>query len=226
MHVVYERGVITNAETVTPAGTTSIRTAGACILLGVSVGLFACGHARPDGAMERAARGQEDLASKLEDRAMKAEMLANLMEDRAVAGAHVRPYVYMGHAFLVGSVKTSAQRDAAIADAWKVQGVRSVEAYLPAAARGKRSASKTGSDRALETELERKLSLDPALTTRVHLQMVDGHAVLLGVVPSREAVQSAATIAQGTNGIAGVTNFLLVPEEHPERGRSGPMESR
>jgi hyperosmotically inducible protein len=199
----------------------SVRAAGLCLLLGVSVGLLACGHARPDGAMERAARSEEDLASKLEDRAMKAEMLANLMEDRAVAPADVTPYVHMGHAFLVGSVKTTAQRDAAIADAWKVQGVRSVEAYLPEAARGRHSASKT--DIGLKKELEGKLSLDPALTTRVHLQMVGGHAVLLGVVPSREAVQAAGAIAQGTDGIAGVTNFLLVPEEGYERGRPGLM---
>src|SRR5262249_56972276 len=133
---------------------------------------LACGHTRPDDGMARAARSQEELASKLEDRAMKAEMLANLMEDRAIAGAHVTPYVYMGHAFLVGSVRTPAQRDAAIADAGKVQGVRSVEAYLPGAARGR-----IASDRELKTELEGRLSLDPALTRRVDPQRIDGHAV-------------------------------------------------
>ena len=53
--------------------------------------------------------------------------------------------------------------------------------------------------------------------------MSDGHAVLLGVVPSQEAVQSAGTIAQGTGGIIGVTNFLLVPEEGYEQLRPGLM---
>ena len=200
----------------------TVRALGAGLVLGASA-LLACGQARPDGAMARAARSQENLAARLEDRAMKAESLANLMEDRALGGANVTPHVYMGHAFLVGSVKTSAQRDAAIADAWKVQGVRSVEAYLPEALRAKRSSSRAASDLALKTELEGKLSLDPVLATRVELEMVGGHAVLLGVVPSQEAVQSAGTIAQGTGGITGVTNFLLVAEDGDERHRPGPM---
>jgi len=153
---------------------------------------------------------------------MKAEILANLMEDGAVGRAGVTPYVYMGHAFLVGSVRTPAQRDAATADAWRVEGVRSVEAYLPQA-RGNRSASRRASDTRLKAELKGRLSRDPALTTRIDLEVIDGHAVLLGVVPSQEAVQSAGTIAQGTGGMTGVTNFLLVPEEGYEHGRPGLM---
>lgn len=151
---------------------------------------------------------------------MKADILANLMEDGAVGRGSVTPYVYMGHAFLVGSVRTPAQRDAAIADARRVEGVRSVEAYLPQT-RGKRSASRTAADARLKSQLERRLSLDPALT-HIDLAVIDGHAVLLGVVPSREVVQLAGTTAQGAGGIAGVTNFLLVPEEGYERRRPGP----
>src|SRR5262249_9815598 len=161
--------------------------------------------------MAGTARSSESLASRLEDRAMKAEIIANLLEDGALGGAGVTPYVYMGHAFLVGSVRTPAQRDAATADAWRVEGVRSVEAYLPQT-RGKRSAAQIASDAKLKAKLKGKLSLDPALTTPVDLEVIDDHAVLLGVVPSQEAMQSAGTIAQGTGGITGVTNFLLVPE--------------
>jgi hyperosmotically inducible periplasmic protein len=189
------------------------------LLLGAAA-LLACGRARPDDAMARAARSQETLASRLEDRAMKADILANLMEDRAVERESVTPHVYRGHAFLVGSVRTPAQRDAAIADARRVEGVRSVKAYLPQT-RGKRSASRTTADARLKSQLERRLSLDPALT-HIDLAVIDGHAVLLGVVPSQEAVQLAGTTAQGTDGIAGVTNFLLVPEEGYERRRPGP----
>ena len=197
------------------------RALGAGLVLGASA-LLACGQARPDGAMARAARSQENLAARLEDRAMKAEILANLMEDRVLGGAGVTPYVYMGHAFLVGSVRTPAQRDAATAEAWRVDGVRSVDAYLPQTP-ARRSAARTASDTALKTELKGRLSLDPALTTRVDLEVIDGHAVLLGVVPSQEAVQSAGTIAQGMGSITGVTNFLLVPEEGYERVRPGLM---
>jgi osmotically-inducible protein OsmY len=98
--------------------------------------------------------------------------------------------------------------------------VRSVDAYLPQT-RARRSAARTSSDAALKAELKGRLSLDPALTTRVDLEVIDGHAVLLGVVPAQEAAQSAGTIAQGTGGITGVTNFLLVPEEGHERLRPG-----
>jgi len=37
------------------------------------------------------------------------------------------------------------------------------------------------------------------------------------VVPSQQAVQSAGAIARGTDGITGVTNFLLVPEKSHEQ---------
>jgi osmotically-inducible protein OsmY len=194
----------------------TVRALAAGLALG-GAALLACGRPRPDDAMTRAGRSQEHLAAKLEDRAMKAEIIANLMEDGALGGADVTPYVYLGHAFLVGSVRTSAQRDAAIADAWPVEGVRSVEAYLPRM-RGKRADARAASDAALKAKLEGKLSLDPALATRVDLKVIDGHAVLLGVVPSQAAVQSAGTIAQRTDGIAGVTNFLLVAEEKASGG--------
>ena len=197
------------------------RALAAWLLLGASVGLLGCGGPRPYRAMARAARSQESLASRLEDRAMKAEILANLMEDGAVERESVTPHVYMGHAFLVGSVRTPAQRDAATADAWRVDGVRSVDAYLPQT-RARRSAAQTASDAALKAELKGRLSLDAALT-HIDLAVIDGHAVLLGVVPSQEAVQSAGTIAQGTGSITGVTNFLLVPEEGSERLRPGLM---
>ena len=200
----------------------TVRSLGPGLLLCAAFGLIGCGGARPDRAMARAARSRESLASRLEDRAMKAEIIANLMEDGALGGAGVTPYVYMGHAFLVGSVRTPAQRDAATADAWRVEGVRSVEAYLPQTP-GKRSLSRSASDAELKAELKGRLALDPALTTRVDLEVIDGHAVLLGVVPSQEAAQSAGTIAQGTGGITGVTNFLLVPEEGYERVRPGLM---
>jgi len=198
------------------------RSLGPWLLLCASFGLIGCGGARPYAAMARAARSQESLAARLEDRAMKAEIIANLMEDGAVGRAGVTPYVYMGHAFLVGSVRTPAQRDAATADAWRVEGVRSVEVYLPQT-RGKRSAARTAADAELKAKLKGRLSLDPALATRVDLEVIDGHAVLLGVVPSQEAVRSAGTVAQGTGGIIGVTNFLLVPEERSERRRPGLM---
>jgi osmotically-inducible protein OsmY len=194
----------------------TVRALAAGLVLG-GAALLACGRARPDDAMARAARSQEHLAATLEDRAMKAEIIANLMEDGALGGADVTPYVYLGHAFLVGSVRTSAQRDAAIADAWPVEGVRSVEAYLPRM-RGKRADARAASDAALKAKLEGKLSLDPALTTRVDPKVIDGHAVLLGVVPSQAAVQSAGTIAQRTDGITGVTNFLLVAAEKASGG--------
>ncbi len=136
----------------------STRTVASRLLLGASVGLLACGHARPYRAMARAARSEENLASRLEDRATKAELRATLMEDDALGGTSIAPYVYMGRVFLVGSVATAAQRDAAVADAWKVQGVRSVEDYLPQAPRGKRAASSAASDLALKAELKGKLS--------------------------------------------------------------------
>jgi len=55
--------------------------------------------------------------------------------------------------------------------------------------------------------------------THVDIEVLAGHVVLLGVVGSEEARESAVTVATGVSGVKAVTNFLLLPEPGYESRR-------
>lgn len=57
------------------------------------------------------------------------------------------------------------------------------------------------------------LGANPAARAgHVDVVSIDGHIVLLGVVPSAEARASVEATARGVGGVTGMTNFLLLPE--------------
>ena len=173
------------------------------------------GGFRPYRAMAKAATSEENVFAQVEDRELKMQIREALLADGL--GVGVTPYVYMGHAYLVGSVETAAQRERALADARGVEGVRSVDGYLPVAPRA--SATK---DVAAEAEVKAAIGLErDERMTRVEVKVVDGHAVLLGVVSSPDAIASVQQTAQQVSGVTGVTNFLLLPEPDYERFRPG-----
>jgi osmotically-inducible protein OsmY len=57
------------------------------------------------------------------------------------------------------------------------------------------------------------------VVTRVDLEVLAGHVVLLGVVDSQQAVDAAVADARRASGVTGVTSFLLLPEPEYERRR-------
>jgi hyperosmotically inducible periplasmic protein len=175
------------------------------LVLVVTVG---CGGFRPYRLMGRAATSEENVVAQAEDQELKIQLREAVLGHEASPLA-IAPYVFMGHGFVVGFVDSAAHRDEVVRAAHRVQGLRSVRAYLP----DRPATSTTIGDRATEAEVKEALVLDPeVVVTRVDVKVLDGHAVLLGVVASDEARESAQTAAGGVRGVSGVTNFLLLPE--------------
>lgn len=180
----------------------------AVLMLLVGVG---CG-ARPYRAMAKAATSEENVFSEIDDHRLKASLRTALVQSDASASIHITPYVYMGHAYLVGFVDSPQQRETALAAANGVAGIRSLDTYLPDRPAPAEDTG-TASDLSLKAEVKAKLALDPnEVVTRIELEVLDGHVVLLGVVASEAAQQAAVNSTQSVSGVTGVSNFLLVPE--------------
>jgi hyperosmotically inducible protein len=193
--------------------------ASAIVLLGL-VALAACGEVPPYRRMGRAARSERKPFTQVEDRLLVERVRSALGKDDQLADADITPYVYMGHVFLVGPVDHSDQQGNATKAVQDLEGVRSVEAYLPVKSGDARTASAIAGDAAIQVKVKAALALAGQAVTRVDVQVLDGHVVLLGVVKSQEAVSAAVTAARGVGGVTGVTNFLLLPEPGYETLRS------
>jgi osmotically-inducible protein OsmY len=115
----------------------------------------------------------------------------------------------MERGFVVGFVADGAQRDGVLSAAQGVQGLRSLQGYLP----DRPTTSSTTDDVATKAIVKAALVPHPEIgVTHVDIEVLDGHVVLLGVVGSEEARESAVAAAAGVGGVKGVTNFPLLPE--------------
>lgn len=184
--------------------------------------LVACdGGVRPYRRMGRAARSERSVAVQVDDRLLTDKIRSALADTEGFGGAEVTPYVYMGHVFLVGFVTHSDQQSEATRAVQDLDGVRSVGAYLPVRTDATRDVSDVASDAAIEGKVKAALALAGQPVTRVDMQVLAGHVVLLGVVRSQQAVSAATQAARSVSGVTGVTSFLLLPEAGYESLRPG-----
>ena len=183
----------------------------------IGSGLVACGGARPYRAMARAATSEENVAAQLEDHRLKLRMREAILAADPAKTLDVTPYAYMDHAYLVGFADPK-DADELVRRVRGLDGVRSVDAYLPARPAGRSAAD----DLELKAKVKSALALEPGeVVTRIQIEALAGHVVLLGVVASPDAVASAGERVRQLGGVSGVTNFLLVPEAEYERLRPG-----
>ena len=175
------------------------------VLLIVTAG---CGGARPYRAMARAATSEEDVFAQVQDKELKIQ-LREALAARGESPLAITPYVYMERGFVVGFVGDGAERDGVLSAAQGVPGLRSLQSYLP----DRPATSSIVDDVAAKANVKAALVPHPEIgVTHVDIEVLDGHVVLLGVVGSEEARESAVTAAAGVSGVKGVTNFLLLPE--------------
>jgi hyperosmotically inducible protein len=190
-------------------------------LLCLSV-LVACGDdLRPYRRMARSARSERKPVAQVDDRLLTEKVRSALAAADDLGGADITPYVYMGHVFLVGFVTHSDQQSEATRAVQELDGVRSIGAYLPVKTDPTTHVSDVASDATIEGKVKGALALAGQPVTRVDMQVLNGHVVLLGVVRSQEAVSVATEAARGVSGVTGVTSFLLLPEPGYETPRPG-----
>ena len=182
------------------------------VLLIVTAG---CGGARPYRAMARAATSEEDVFAQAQDKELKVQLREALLAGGESPLA-ITPYVYMERGFVVGFVGDGAERDGVLSAAQGVPGLRSLQSYLP----DRPTTSSTVDDVATKANIKAALVPHREIgVTHVDIEVLAGHVVLLGVVGSEEARESAVTVATGVSGVKAVTNFLLLPEPGYESRR-------
>ena len=185
------------------------------VLASLTLALLAagCGGARPYRAMAKAASSEENVFSQAEDHRLALRVREAILSNDPQRVISVTPYAYMGHVYLVGFVNDADEGARLESIANSVAGVRTVESYLPV-----RSASaSTVSDEELKAKVKAAMALEPGeVALRIETEALAGHVVLLGVVSSQDAVQSAGARARTVTGVKGVTNFLIVPEAEYE----------
>jgi osmotically-inducible protein OsmY len=158
--------------------------------------------------MARAATSEESVFAQAQDEELKIQLREALLA-RGASPLAITPYVFMGRGFVVGFVADGVQRDGILSTAQGVQGLRSLQSYLP----DRPTASSTTDDVSTKATVKAALVPHPEIgVTHVDIEVLDGHVVLLGVVGSEEARESAVAAAAGVGGVKGVTNFPLLPE--------------
>ena len=149
------------------------------------------------------------------DQRLKGEIREAILADQALSGLSISPYVYMQRGFLVGFVKDAGQAVAVTRAAQRVSGLRSVDTYLPIKKEPlKDSSSASPSDLELVARIKVALKVDEHLVEpRYSIEVLEGHAVLLGVVISEEEKLAVKRAAEGVKGVTGIKDFLLQVEE-------------
>ena len=145
------------------------------------------------------------------DKRLKVTLRAALVAADPGTVLSVKTYVAGGHGYLVGWVKTDAQRTKLEDAARHVAGLISLAVYMPAKPTGDDAPSS-----AAELVLKAKLtaSLRVAMggdAANIAVEVLADHAVLVGVLGSTAKIQHAGQAARETSGVSGVTSFLTVP---------------
>jgi len=195
---------------------TSRRWAAVAVVIVGCLMVSACGRMRPYRALAKAASSEENAAAQIQDHQLKARIRETIFTTNSGLALAVTPYAYMGHAFLVGFVGSADEADALMRAVRAIDGVRTLETYLPM----RPAERSTAGDLELKAQVKGTLALEPGeVVTRIEIEVLAGHVVLLGVVRSSDAVTAAGTSVGRISGVTGVTNFLLVPEAEYESVR-------
>lgn len=167
-------------------------------------------------AMVEAAQSELSPRAIAHDDVHKVHIHEALVAEQGLSGLTLSIYVFMERAYLVGHVDSPEQGEAVLKTARHVQGLRSVDGYLPVTAptADGNSVSDKASDVSLKAQVVSALALEPGVVkSRVHAEVLDGLVVLLGVVSGEPERHHAERAAAGVDGIKAVTNWLLLPEE-------------
>jgi len=166
-------------------------------------------------AMVEAAQSELSPRAIAHDDVHKVHLHEALVGEQGLSGLTLSIYVFMERAYLVGHVDSPEQREAVLKTARHVQGLRSVEGYLPVkeASPDDKAVSNKAADVSLKAQIQAALALAPGVVkSRVHVEVLEGHVVLLGVVSGNEERRNAEAAVAGVDGVKDTTNWLVLPE--------------
>ena len=170
-----------------------------------------CGCDRYSTVVDAAESGLESLTM-ADDYRHQRHLQQVLLEEPAFAGLTLTAYVFMDHGYVVGHVNAPEQAEAVFQAAKKVEGLRSINAFLPV----KRTVDTLGKvipDSTVKAQVEAALARTPGIVeSRVRVEVLDNRAILLGVVSGDEEKTRAEETASATIGVKRIINWLLLPE--------------
>ena len=184
------------------------------------------GGVRPYGKMFKAARSELSPIALARDQRLKLRLREAILVNETFAALSISPHVYMERGFVVGLVDTAEQADGILKAARSVQGLRSLEGYLPVRKQvpegNDKETGESSSDLAIKAEIKAKLALAPNIvSSQIDYDVLEGNVVFLGVVASEEMRDKAQREALKISGVTDVTNFLLLPESGYMKRRPG-----
>ncbi len=145
------------------------------------------------------------------DKRLKSQLRRALVVAVPDATLSVSPYVFGGHGYLVGWVKDAEERNRLEQAAQGIEGLKSMDVYLPIKPTGDDAPSSVD-------QLELKTRVVASIVgvmgtdqTNVSVSVLGSHVILLGVVDSADQVHASTKAAEGTSGVSGVTSYLSVP---------------
>jgi osmotically-inducible protein OsmY len=188
-------------------------------LVSIGIGVLAvlcsqgCGHDRYKPVVDAAEAGFGSVAM-ADDYRHQRRLQDVLLAEPGFAGLVLRSYVFMDHGYVVGHVQSPEQAVAVYQTASKVEGLKSLNAFLPV----KRPSTtdtigKVTSAANLKAQIEAALARAPGVVdARIQVEVLDDRAILLGVVSDNDEKTRAEHAASSTIGVKGIINWLLLPE--------------
>ena len=174
--------------------------------------LNSCGEDRVTVLVEAAEERMNPLSA-ADDHASEVRLHQALVDHFGFSALGLSTYVFMTRGYVVGYVDSLEQAQAVFETAKTVKGLQSVEAVLPVKQPPPTDVGKVISDSTLKSQIESALTRGTAMVSgRVHVEVLNGRVVLLGVVSGSDERERAERAAAGTIGVTRVTNWLLLPE--------------
>ncbi len=143
----------------------------------------------------------------VDDATVTAKVKAALVADSKAEAHHIDVETYRGVVQLSGFVESANERAAAVADAKKVTGVKSVRDNLQV--RSQETAGMAVDDTVLSTKVKSALFANPVTKARqINVATADGVVQLSGFVDSANEKATATEVARSVAGVRSVKNEL------------------
>ena len=147
----------------------------------------------------------------IQDKRLKSALRRSLVVADPDATLSVSPYVFGGHGYIVGWVDDLDERSRLEDAAQGVEGLRSLDVYLPIKPTGDEAPSSVD-ELGLKTKVVASIvAVLGTDQTNVSVDVLGKHVVVLGVLDSADQVHRVTQAAAGTSGVSGVTSYLSVP---------------
>jgi hyperosmotically inducible protein len=157
------------------------------------------------------AHAQRSAGENIDDSTLATRTKGALVDTDGVSARHINVEVYRGVVQLGGFVESTAERDAALQAARRIDAATSVVDALVVLP-GHRTVGQTVDDTTMQSKLKLKLVDGQGLGTshKINTDVRQGHVLLSGFVDRDEQRKRAGEIAAAIDGVVKVHNLIAI----------------